>query len=102
MQLRPPVHRALHEPRRLKDLEDAVIVEVGELGVPGPPASRQSQRLTAVHVGRHARAHEARGTRAKECKMAFFERVFARDVADEDIEPSVAIEVAEVDPHSFE
>jgi hypothetical protein len=34
--------------------------------------------------------------------MALFERVFARDVADEYVEPSVAIEVAEVDPHPFE
>src|SRR6202035_5386894 len=69
---------------------------------PGEAPARQAETLAAVHVGRDAAAHRRRIAGADEREVALLERELVGDVADEDVQEAVAVEVAEVDPHALE
>src|SRR5207244_9532569 len=70
--------------------------------VPGPAASRDPERLAAVDERRPALRHAGRLAVVDPGEVALLERVLARDVADEEVEPPVAVQVAEVGAHAFE
>ena len=102
LQFGPAVGRPLGEADGLDDFADPVVVEVGDLRVPAPTAPREPEPLALVVKGRDPLAHPRRLTRPQEGEMALLEREFGGDVAHEDVEHSVAIQVAEVDPHALE
>ena len=66
------------------------------------PLRESPSRSLSVAIRGDPLAHPRRLARAQEGEMALLQGELGGDVADEDVEDAVAVQVAEVDPHALE
>ena len=102
VQFRPSVDCAFDETGRLDRFHGSVVIEICESAIPSPASTHQPQIATLLAVGSNALLKLLRLSCADKDEMPFVECEVIGDVADIDIEQSIAVNVSKIQPHTFE